>query len=81
PPPPAWPCPGGSPRSGGGRGRIWGAPPPSPLPDSTRADSPGGDLVSSSQGSPPRMGHPKTCKTSVGTQCDPEEIIVLSDSD
>ncbi|TRZ09517.1 hypothetical protein HGM15179_017585, partial [Zosterops borbonicus] len=35
--------------------------PPSPLPDSTRADSPGGDLVSSSQGSPPRAA-PKACK-------------------
>lgn len=52
----------------------------SPLPDSTRADSPGRDLVSSSQGSP-RRPPSKACKTSVATQCDPEEIIVLSDSD
>ncbi|XP_062457033.1 death domain-associated protein 6 [Rhea pennata] len=57
-----------------------GPPRPSPLPDSTRADSPGQGLVSSSQGSPRRLP-PKACKTSVATQCDPEEIIVLSDSD
>ncbi|KAG6920946.1 death domain associated protein [Chelydra serpentina] len=57
--------------------------PHSPLPDSTRADSPFQSLVSSSQGSP-QLGQrllPKACKTSVATQCDPEEIIVLSDSD
>uniref|UniRef100_A0A8C8SKF1 Death domain-associated protein 6 n=1 Tax=Pelusios castaneus TaxID=367368 RepID=A0A8C8SKF1_9SAUR len=51
-----------------------------PLPDSTRADSPFHSLVSSSQGSPQHV-LPKACKTSVATQCDPEEIIVLSDSD
>ncbi|XP_065510798.1 death domain-associated protein 6 [Caloenas nicobarica] len=73
---------------GGGPGGLSPLPPRSPLPDSTRADSPGRDLVSSSQGSPPRdpppgspPPAPKVCKTSVATQCDPEEIIVLSDSD
>ncbi|XP_050775055.1 death domain-associated protein 6 isoform X2 [Gopherus flavomarginatus] len=57
--------------------------PHSPLPDSTRADSPFQSLVSSSQGSPQLCQRllPKACKTSVATQCDPEEIIVLSDSD
>ncbi|XP_038226814.1 death domain-associated protein 6 isoform X2 [Dermochelys coriacea] len=57
--------------------------PRSPLPDSTRADSPFQSLVSSSQGSPQLCQRllPKTCKTSVATQCDPEEIIILSDSD
>ncbi|KAM9120146.1 death domain-associated protein 6 isoform 1-T3 [Pangshura tecta] len=57
--------------------------PRSPLPDSTRADSPFQSLVSSSQGSPQLCQRllPKACKTSVATQCDPEEIIVLSDSD
>ncbi|XP_062825524.1 death domain-associated protein 6 [Anolis carolinensis] len=49
-----------------------------PQPDSTCADSPGQGLVSSSLGSPPRQ---QTTKTSVATQCDPEEVIVLSDSD
>ncbi|XP_072331923.1 death domain-associated protein 6 isoform X2 [Scyliorhinus torazame] len=45
----------------------------SPLPavDSTRADSPLVSVVTSSQPSP----------VNVATQCDPEEIIVLSDSD
>ncbi|GAB0201637.1 death domain-associated protein 6 [Grus japonensis] len=52
-----------------------------PLPDSTRADSPGRDLVSSSQDRSPHCPPRKACKTSVATQCDPEEIIVLSDSD
>ncbi|XP_024077469.1 death domain-associated protein 6 isoform X1 [Terrapene carolina triunguis] len=57
--------------------------PRSPLPDSTHADSPFQSLVSSSQGSPQLCQRllPKACKTSVATQCDPEEIIVLSDSD
>ncbi|RLV76532.1 hypothetical protein DV515_00016881 [Chloebia gouldiae] len=32
-------------------------------------------------GEPPPRTAPRACKTSVGTQCDPEEIIVLSDSD
>ncbi|XP_059571314.1 death domain-associated protein 6 isoform X3 [Alligator mississippiensis] len=57
----------------------------SPLPDSTRCDSPFQSLVSSSQSSPQPWGYrqllAKACKTSVATQCDPEEIIVLSDSD
>ncbi|KAL8213652.1 UNVERIFIED_CONTAM: hypothetical protein K2H54_067923 [Gekko kuhli] len=52
---------------------------PAPVADSTCADSPssGLALVTSSQGSP----GPPVCKASVATQCDPEEIIVLSDSD
>ncbi|KAM8793815.1 death domain-associated protein 6 [Eudromia elegans] len=67
------PPPEALPRGGGSR-------PPGPLPDSTRADSPGLGLVSSSQGSPPRgAARPAPAKTSVATQCDPEEIIVLSD--
>ncbi|XP_015272916.1 PREDICTED: death domain-associated protein 6 [Gekko japonicus] len=50
---------------------------PAPVADSTCADSPSGlALVTSSQGSPAPV-----CKASVATQCDPEEIIVLSDSD
>uniref|UniRef100_A0A2K6SYG9 Death domain-associated protein 6 n=1 Tax=Saimiri boliviensis boliviensis TaxID=39432 RepID=A0A2K6SYG9_SAIBB len=63
-----------------------------PVADSsTRVDSPSHGLVTSSlcipsparlsqtpQSQPPRPG---TYKTSVATQCDPEEIIVLSDSD
>lgn len=63
-----------------------------PVADSsTRVDSPSHGLVTSSlcipspaqlsqtpQSQPPR---PSTYKTSVATQCDPEEIIVLSDSD
>ncbi|XP_067882017.1 death domain-associated protein 6 isoform X2 [Heterodontus francisci] len=50
----------------------------SPLPDvdSTRADSPLVSLVTSSQPSPVRH-----TRVNVATQCDPEEIIVLSDSD
>ncbi|XP_029977218.1 death domain-associated protein 6 [Salarias fasciatus] len=43
--------------------------------ESTRADTPPQDVVSSSEPLPKRM------KVSVGTQCDPEEIIVLSDSE
>ncbi|XP_054663383.1 death domain-associated protein 6 [Grus americana] len=78
---------------GGGPGALPPPPHHSPLPDSTRADSPGRDLVSSSQGSPhcpppqglqvtpPDVGDPPPRQTSVATQCDPEEIIVLSDSD
>nr|XP_056714844.1 death domain-associated protein 6 [Euleptes europaea] len=49
---------------------------PTPVADSTWTDSPGLALVTSSQGSPAPI-----CKASVATQCDPEEIIVLSDSD
>ncbi|XP_023250645.1 death domain-associated protein 6 [Seriola lalandi dorsalis] len=43
----------------------------------SRADTPTQDLVSSSQSTPP----PKKNKVNVATQCDPDEIIVLSDSD
>ncbi|KAM4540001.1 death domain-associated protein 6 isoform 1-T2 [Odontesthes bonariensis] len=46
-------------------------------PQSTRADTPTQDLVSSSQTTPP----PKMNKVNVATQCDPDEIIVLSDSE
>ncbi|XP_006882149.1 PREDICTED: death domain-associated protein 6 [Elephantulus edwardii] len=63
-----------------------------PVADSsTRVDSPSHGLVTSSLCSPSllRPPHspqsqvpgPGTCKMSVATQCDPEEIIVLSDSD
>ncbi|XP_023576720.1 death domain-associated protein 6 [Octodon degus] len=62
-----------------------------PVADSsTRVDSPSHGLVTSSLCSPvpARMSHvpqcpprPSTYKMSVATQCDPEEIIVLSDSD
>ncbi|XP_041867974.1 death domain-associated protein 6 isoform X2 [Melanotaenia boesemani] len=45
--------------------------------ESTRADTPTQDLVSSSQLTPP----PKRNKVNVATQCDPDEIIVLSDSE
>ncbi|XP_040909407.1 death domain-associated protein 6 [Toxotes jaculatrix] len=45
--------------------------------ESTRADTPTQDLVSSSQSTPP----PKKNKVNVATQCDPDEIIVLSDSE
>ncbi|XP_026872067.2 death domain-associated protein 6 isoform X1 [Electrophorus electricus] len=45
--------------------------------DSTRADTPTQDLVSSSRATPP----PKKNKVNVATQCDPEEVIILSDSD
>ncbi|XP_047460251.1 death domain-associated protein 6 [Mugil cephalus] len=45
--------------------------------ESTRADTPTEELVSSSQLTPP----PKKNKVNVATQCDPDEIIVLSDSD
>ncbi|XP_029369819.1 death domain-associated protein 6 isoform X1 [Echeneis naucrates] len=44
---------------------------------STRTDTPTQDLVSSSQSTPP----PKKNKVNVATQCDPDEIIVLSDSE
>ncbi|XP_058028128.1 death domain-associated protein 6 isoform X3 [Ahaetulla prasina] len=61
---------------------------PAPMADSTRPDSPGLGLVSSSQGSPrtpaPQQQQPPEdllTRTSVATQCDPEEIIVLSDSE
>ncbi|XP_054833294.1 LOW QUALITY PROTEIN: death domain-associated protein 6 [Eublepharis macularius] len=56
---------------------------PAPVADSTCADSPGLDLVTSSQGSPqpPPGGLATVSKASVATQCDPEEIIVLSDSE
>ncbi|KAM4630182.1 death domain-associated protein 6 [Polymixia lowei] len=46
-------------------------------PESTRADTPTQDLVTSSQSTPP----PKKNKVNVATQCDPDEIIVLSDSE
>ncbi|XP_072226556.1 death domain-associated protein 6 isoform X2 [Leuresthes tenuis] len=46
-------------------------------PQFTRADTPTQDLVSSSQSTPP----PKRNKVNVATQCDPDEIIVLSDSE
>uniref|UniRef100_A0A8C5LA13 Death domain-associated protein 6 n=1 Tax=Jaculus jaculus TaxID=51337 RepID=A0A8C5LA13_JACJA len=63
-----------------------------PVADSsTRVDSPSHGLVTSSLCSPssallPHISHlhppqPGTYKMSVATQCDPEEIIVLSDSD
>ncbi|XP_078272247.1 death domain-associated protein 6 isoform X2 [Rhinoraja longicauda] len=50
----------------------------SPLPavDSTQADSPLVSVVTSSQTSPARHK-----RVNVATQCDPEEIIILSDSD
>ncbi|XP_074092668.1 death domain-associated protein 6 isoform X2 [Macrotis lagotis] len=55
---------------------------------STRADSPSHGLVTSSRCSPPpsrpprpQAPRPAACKMSVATQCDPEEIIILSDSD
>lgn len=63
-----------------------------PVADSsTRVDSPSHELVTSSLCNPspslilqtPQSQSPRPCiyKTSVATQCDPEEIIVLSDSD
>ncbi|XP_034748040.1 death domain-associated protein 6 [Etheostoma cragini] len=45
--------------------------------ESTRADTPTREMVSSSQSTPP----PKKNKVNVATQCDPLEIIVLSDSE
>ncbi|KAK0140367.1 Death domain-associated protein 6 [Merluccius polli] len=45
--------------------------------ESTRPDTPTHDLVSSSHSTPP----PKKNKVNVATQCDPDEIIVLSDSE
>ncbi|XP_043819026.1 death domain-associated protein 6 isoform X2 [Dromiciops gliroides] len=55
---------------------------------STAADSPSHGLVSSSRCSPPpprpprlQAPRPAAFKMSVATQCDPEEIIILSDSD
>ncbi|KAG7219325.1 hypothetical protein INR49_003443 [Caranx melampygus] len=48
-----------------------------PQTELTRADTPTQDLVSSSQSTPP----PKKNKVNVATQCDPDEIIVLSDSE
>ncbi|KAM6899714.1 death domain-associated protein 6 [Xenentodon cancila] len=48
-----------------------------PEAESTRADSPAQELVSSSQSTPP----PKKNKVDAATQCDPDEIIVLSDSE
>ncbi|XP_037329201.2 death domain-associated protein 6 isoform X2 [Pungitius pungitius] len=44
---------------------------------STRADTPTNEMVSSSQSTPP----PKKNKVNVATQCDPDEVIVLSDSE
>uniref|UniRef100_A0A3Q0R8U0 Death domain-associated protein 6 n=1 Tax=Amphilophus citrinellus TaxID=61819 RepID=A0A3Q0R8U0_AMPCI len=46
-------------------------------PESARAETPTQDVVSSSQSTPP----PKKNKVNVATQCDPDEIIVLSDSE
>ncbi|KAI3358144.1 hypothetical protein L3Q82_003145 [Scortum barcoo] len=45
--------------------------------ESTRVDTPTQEIVSSSQSTPP----PKKNKVNVATQCDPDEIIVLSDSE
>ncbi|XP_070702968.1 death domain-associated protein 6 [Pempheris klunzingeri] len=45
--------------------------------ESARADTPTQEMVSSSQSTPP----PKKNKVNVATQCDPDEIIVLSDSE
>ncbi|XP_052327987.1 death domain-associated protein 6 isoform X1 [Oncorhynchus keta] len=45
--------------------------------DSTRADSPTQEMVTSSQSTPP----PKKNKVNVATQCDPDEVIILSDSE
>ncbi|KAG5843031.1 hypothetical protein ANANG_G00184180 [Anguilla anguilla] len=45
--------------------------------DSTQADSPTQEPVSSSECTPP----PKKKKVNVSTQCDPDEVIILSDSD
>uniref|UniRef100_A0AAQ4RQN8 Death domain-associated protein 6 n=1 Tax=Gasterosteus aculeatus aculeatus TaxID=481459 RepID=A0AAQ4RQN8_GASAC len=45
--------------------------------ESTRADTPTNEMVSSSQSTPP----PKKNKVNVATQCDPDEVIVLSDSE
>ncbi|TDH03763.1 hypothetical protein EPR50_G00145580 [Perca flavescens] len=45
--------------------------------ESTRADTPTQEMVSSSQSTPP----PKKNKVNVATQCDPDEIIILSDSE
>ncbi|XP_044540646.1 death domain-associated protein 6 [Gracilinanus agilis] len=60
-----------------------------PVADSsTGADSPSHGLITSSRCSPqpsrpprPQAPRPGVCKMSVATQCDPEEIIILSDSD
>ncbi|XP_044286966.1 death domain-associated protein 6 isoform X1 [Varanus komodoensis] len=65
---------------GGGPLRSLSLHSPAPVVDSTCADSPSSGLVSSSQGSPQHLLL-QVCKASVATQCDPEEIIVLSDSD
>ncbi|KAL3984265.1 arginyl-tRNA synthetase [Sarotherodon galilaeus] len=46
-------------------------------PETTRANTPMQEVVSSSQSTPP----PKKNKVNVATQCDPDEIIVLSDSE
>uniref|UniRef100_A0A3Q4BFG1 Death domain-associated protein 6 n=1 Tax=Mola mola TaxID=94237 RepID=A0A3Q4BFG1_MOLML len=48
-----------------------------PQAESTRAYTPTQEMVSSSQLTPP----PKKNKVNVATQCDPDEIIVLSDSE
>ncbi|XP_034400919.1 death domain-associated protein 6 [Cyclopterus lumpus] len=45
--------------------------------ESTQADTPTHEMVSSSQSTPP----PKKNKVNVATQCDPDEVIVLSDSE
>lgn len=74
-----------------GNGKNLAASMASVADSSTRVDSPSHGLVSSSlcSSSPslmtqaPRAQSPRpySCKMSVATQCDPEEIIVLSDSD
>ncbi|KAJ4927708.1 hypothetical protein JOQ06_015781 [Pogonophryne albipinna] len=45
--------------------------------ESTRASTPTQEIVSSSQFTPP----PKKNKVNVATQCDPDEVIILSDSE
>lgn len=79
-------------QQGNGKSEWTPLAPLAPVADSsTRVDSPSHGLVTSSLCSPfpslraqtPQSPFPRPCiyKTSVATQCDPEEIIVLSDSD
>ncbi|XP_066473397.1 death domain-associated protein 6 isoform X2 [Tiliqua scincoides] len=77
------PSGGSSEEEGCGKALLRPLSPHSPLPmaDSTCADSPSPGLVTSTQGSPQAGQLVQICKASVATQCDPEEIIVLSDSD
>ncbi|KAK5854722.1 hypothetical protein PBY51_004894 [Eleginops maclovinus] len=53
---------------------TWSSPEQAEL---TRANTPTQEIVSSSQSTPP----PKKNKVNVATQCDPDEVIILSDSD